>query len=137
MSSTVAQARLSVQKLFNTGWASQTPVAYDNRPFDPKPDEAWVRLSMLHADGGQVSLGGGIKNSFRRIGIISAQVFVPKNSGTETSDGYVQDIFNIFDGKNTSPENVIFREGSAREVGVDGVWFVNIVTFEFHYDETK
>jgi len=138
MTTTVTQARISIQKFFDLGWADKTPIAWDNRKFIIEPDSPWVRLSVLHdgsPQGGQQTIG--TTNIYRRTGHVIVQIFVPKETGTDLADGYVQDVLNIFDGKNTTPEEVIFRSGRSREIGPDGVWSGRIILFDFQYDEIK
>lgn len=140
MTATVAQARAAMQSFFHATWADKIPVAWDNTDdMTPSPDEPWVRVSVLHdGDPGSGQQTIGTNNLFRRTGNLVVNVFVPKGSGTEEMDGYVQDILNIFDEKTTAgPESVRFTAGRARENGVDGVWFMSTVVFDFGYDELK
>lgn len=140
MTATVTEARAAMQAFFHATWADKIPVAWDNTDdLNPSPDQAWVRFSVLH-DGdpksGQQTIGSN--NLFRRTGNLVANIFVPKGTGSETLDGYIQDVLNIFDGKTTAgPEAVRFFSGRARENGVDGVWYMATVIFDFGYDELK
>ena len=143
----MSQARDDVFKMFTDYWnanasfeGSIPEVRYAGTAKGPVPpaQKAWVRLTLQHTTGRQVSFGAPGSRRFERRGLIMLQVFVPTQSGQGLSE--VETLatiaLNSWEGK-ASPNGVWFRELRVEDVGEDGPWWNTNVMGSFVYDEVK
>lgn len=141
MSLTRAQARDEILGLFKATWdslpAPVPPVAYDdNAPPPTKGDQAWARVTLLHNDGDQQTLGGIGNRRFNRLGVVIVQVFTPYGGGSTKADVLVPVARDAFEGKST-PGGVWFRHVREQDAGKSGQWQQTNVSAEYEYDEIK
>jgi len=95
----------------------------------------WIRISMKHNTGGQSSLAG--QNGLRRYtkyGFLIVEVFGAAGNGQLITDPIADAILTGVQGKST-PGNIWFRNGTVKEVGIDGAWWKTNVILEFEYDQ--
>ncbi len=135
-------ARNTIVSHFRTAWLAQTPpipeLQYDDVRADlPDGDESWARIFVRHGSSSQVTIGKATQRRFRRIGLITIQVFTPAGGGLSLNDIYAKVAMDAFEGTSTGGDAIEFRDVSSQEVGVDGPWFQTNVTATFVYDETK
>lgn len=132
---TINEAKETLLSYFNENW-TETPIAYDNKNDKyASSSSPWVRAVVRMTSGGQESLGSEGNRIFRRQGLLIFQVFTLAGKGTETSDTLVQDILDLFDGKNVGYVNII--NGSPTYTGTDGKWYQQNVQFTIIFDEIK
>jgi hypothetical protein len=93
-------------------------------------------LSSQVTVGGKVSLGGGGQR-FRRLGIVTVQIFTPSNDGLTLADSLVDLAVDAFEGESTGSDCVEFRNVRAVEAGQDGPWHQFNVFANFDYDRVK
>ena len=108
----------------------RTPVAWPNKGFQPQSQEPWVRLTILGGDGRQVATAG---RRLRRVGVITAQVFVPEGSGDRKAHEIADAVAGIFEAMTL--EGVRFRAADLEHVGADGGWYQLNVSIPFEWDE--
>jgi len=143
-------ARNEVMALFKAAWdanltSAPIPILWDGiNPLEPPQPAStaaaearpWVRIEMRHNVGGQAGFGDGVRR-YRRVGIITVEVFTPMGTGFDAlHDELVQIVKDAFEGK-TTPSDVEFRDVSPKEVGPTGPWFQSDVNIAFEYDEIK
>ena len=140
--SDISTARDELLTFFRTSWNAQVPsvkVIYDDRKQNI-PDTAvpWLRVMVRHNFGFQATLSGEFgQRRFQNNGIITIQIFTPFGDGLVLNDQYVQIIKTIFQGNETTPDGIIFRNVRSNEIGEDGPWFNTNILIEFEYSEVK
>lgn len=144
MTATVSQARNEMHALFKAAWEAEEisrdlPVLYGDVPGLLPPSEGnWARITVQHQEGFQATLSGATGNRrFRRLGVVTVQVFTEFGDGQVDADALGIITKNTFEGEVTSPGRVIFRNVRLNEVGQDGQWFQTNVLADFEYDEVR
>ena len=148
MTATITEARDQILDLFKTAWdaggaSSGLTVLYEGGPTADKPKDtsvSWARVAVRHnpVQPGKVTLGRAPDGKSRRTrtGNVFVQLFTPMGEGLQLADSLAIISQSAFEGKTTSPGNVIFRTVSVNEVGEEeGGWFQTNVTAQFEYDE--
>jgi hypothetical protein len=120
--------RASIEGRLNDNW-STTAIAYENVDFDPPNDTAWVRLSILNGE----SRYRTVNNGKRHTGVISVQLFVPRNSGTNTARNYADTLAGIFDNSNFN--GIICRTASIFTQSLEDEWLQLNINIPFWRDE--
>lgn len=122
-----------IQTRFSTAWGATTPVSYPNVDFTPPVDAAWVQFSLLGGAAQQVDLG--TTATFRNIGVIVVQIFVPTGSGVAVAMGHADSAAAIF--RRASFSGVTCRAPAIRRVGVDDsdTWYQVNVEIPFYRNE--
>lgn len=139
----IADARDAMLGMFKTGWNAQTPpvppVAYPDMKFTaPDASSAWARITVQHVHGSrQVTLGQPGNRRFRKVGVITVQIFTPPGDGLTLADQLVKIAVDIFEGKSTVDDGVQFLNVRPIEVGLNGSWQHNNVQVDFNYDVIK
>lgn len=130
---TPGQARAVLSSAFASNWGGMTPVSYDNS-LPPTPGNAWVRLTILHADNRLQSWSGDAQN-YRVTGIACVHVFTRLGTGTQQSDQLASFAKGILQGKQFTG-GVETYESRIVEDGDDGHgwWQVRVMT-RFTYGE--
>lgn len=146
---TVAEGRSAILSQFFVAWQANTPAVNGGTVPEvrwqgveqlslPDGSEAWARAHIQHNDGNQTTFGSVGGRRFRRIGIVTIQIFVPLQEGLTLSDALVKIAMDAFEGQHaTLDTGVWFRNVRFREVGPDGPWFQANVLADFVYDNTK
>jgi len=132
---TINEIREDIQNEFITQWGTTTPFAFQNEHFEEPENASWVRLSVIHAGGGQHTLGQPNTRVFRRTAGVLIEIFTPKDAGTKSGDDLGHQARGIFEAKKIGEAN--FNDGEIREEGPIRSWFKHVVTVEFDYDELK
>lgn len=111
-------------------------VALDNQTFEqPSDDTSWCRLAISFNTGRQDTLGIKTNRKFKKMGILTVQVFTISDGATNINDGLVQDSLDVFEGENLS--GVYFVDGRIRTVGTSDKWYQQNAVLEFNYHEIK
>ena len=98
--------RVSAEVAFETGWASATPIKYQNAPFtDPDGDE-FVEFFVLSGPSNIASLGG-VNTMHRFIGFVQIDIYVPENTGTDRARELADTAATIF--RDTRIDDMLFR----------------------------
>jgi len=91
--------RQSLESYVNANWAG-VPMAYDNVPFTPPSNgAAWVRMTIQEA-GREIHEIGAV--SADTVGLVSFQIFTPKDSGTAAARQIADQLATLLDIKNIS-----------------------------------
>ncbi len=135
-------AREIMQDTIHTAWIAQAepvpPMLYDNKKGEkPADGDPYAKTFIRHVDAGQVTFGGPGSRRFRKVGVITVQVFEPYGEGLTSSDQRAKIVSDALEGVSTAPDEVIFRNVRVVEVGLTGGWFQYNVVAEFEYDTIK
>jgi len=131
------QAEGEIIGYFNTQINGAVPISWPNVPFTLPADGSWVRFTMKNNDGRQVTMGSPGANRYRRIGIVTIQVFRKIKASRPESTSKVLEladtVADIFIANQLN--GILFKNVNARDVGNDGNgWYQYNVTAEFQYD---
>jgi len=137
-----AAARDAIGTKLKTAWDAQTPpvplMLYDDVKGDvPKDGISWARVQVRHNESNQVTLGEVAGRRFRRFGIVLVQIFTPFGDGLDAADAFAKVANDAFEGEETSPDEVIFRNVRVNEIGQSGDWFQTDVLADFEWDQVK
>jgi len=95
----------------------------------------WARVTILHGDREQVTLGATGTRVFRRSGMVIVQIFTPLRKGMVLSDHLSTVLEDAFDGVQTA-NGIWFRDVKTNEIGPEKWQQVNVI-MEFQYDSLK
>lgn len=139
----IAAARDAMLTIFKTAWDGQTPpvplVIYDDTTQEvPSGDTPWCRVTIRHNISGRATVGGEVgARRFRRVGVLTVQIFTPTGEGLSNADIFAKVALDAFEGNSTGSDAIEFRNVTVNEVGRDGPWYQTNVLTEFEYDEVK
>jgi hypothetical protein len=120
--------RLVLENRFKKYW-QDTPVSWDNVAFDTPNNSGWVRFQVLNGSSSYRAING----AKRHIGLISVQLFVPKDTGTSTVRSYADTVVKIFDSK--SFNDVVCNVANIETIGTGDVWHQLNITIPYWRDE--
>ena len=116
--------------MFNSGWAGATPVAYQNEPFSPPTDAAYVSLVVKPDTAFQHEMGS-TNVYFRHPGLIFVMIFVPPDDGIHGALVLADNAAAIFRRQSSgfTDGRILFRAPTIQPLGnTDEGWFhVNVV----------
>jgi len=121
----------AIRSAFKAGIAdaNSLPTLYDNQNEDTfdKPDNAmWCRLSIKDGEARQIAAGGSGGNTYRRPGVMIAQLFSPVGVGDKAQRAMVEKIEAVF--RCVTVTGVRFSTPTPRIVGrIGDEWQVNVV----------
>lgn len=131
-----AAERTALGTLFNTEWANRTPVAWPNRKYDPVVGTAWVRFSVIQADGFRTEFGSpGSQHRF--LGTVFVQVFAPTLAGDGPALALGDQAAAILRSRSLTVETagrILLRTPTVRAVGEDQGWFQVNVSCPYLFD---
>lgn len=117
-------------------WDDQTgmidPPETANTPSPIGQSPTWLRAKMRHVSSRQASLRSP-QTRYTSKGLLIFGVNAPLGDGQKQADALAAVILNIYRG-NASPNGVWFRNGTPKEIGIIGQWWLTNVIFEFEYD---
>lgn len=120
----------AIRTLFNTGWGVTTPIAYENEPFTPQADKAYVSLIVRPDDAFQHEIGS-TKVTFRHPGLIFVMIFTPPDEGNAGAISLGEQAAAIFRRQSSTftDGRILYRAPSVQPIGItDEGWFhVNVV----------
>ena len=133
---TITEAREAIYQR----WADNAPLVdwtLANEKYVAPEDTPWARVSVLHEQGEQYTLGpaGSNKRKFLRRGRVIIQLYDAVDNGTRVLDLLADATRDIFEG--TTFSGLYFISVDIRESGQDGEWMQLIVDAPFDYQETK
>lgn len=129
----IKDVRTTIQSAFDTLWASETPIAWDNVRFDSDTTE-FVRLSIQWNDGEQASLGGIGNRLFRQDGFVFLQVFTELNENPQRNDELLQKAFDHFV---TPLAGIRYYNPKPKHVGPSGNYYQQNIIVQFQVDQQK
>jgi hypothetical protein len=127
---TFQDIRQAVESRFSTNWTA-TDVSWDNVPYAPDANTAFVRLLINEVESFQASIAGTPCHRF--IGIISVLIMVPVGTGTNTARGYADAVAGIF--RNANFSDIQCRSPRIVRVGDIGEHFQYSVLVNFWKDD--
>jgi len=126
---TFQDIRQAIESRFSTNWIA-TDVSWDNVPYTPDANTAFVRLMINEVDSFQASIATVPCHRF--IGIIHILIMVPVGTGTNTARGYADDAATIF--RNANFDGIQCRSPRIVRVGDIGEHYQYSVMLNFWYD---
>ena len=125
--------RLSAEGAFNTGWASTTPIKYQNVPMADPDGAEFVGFTVLNGPSNISSLGG-VNTTHRFIGFVQIDIYVPENTGTKRARELAETAAVIFRDKRI--DAMLFRQSDITNGAPppDGYYRLT-VTVPFQRDE--
>lgn len=132
-----ADAEDAMLTQFKTAWDAQSmpvpTVIYDDTLEDP-PDGGteYARVYVRN----NIARASAIGNTrFRHWGILFVEVYTKPGDGKARNQELGMVVVHAFQGKNTGPDGVWYRDVSYREQGQDKGYFKGIVQAAFQWDE--
>ena len=119
---TVAEAASTIRSRFAAEFPRLRPavaIHYDNVGAAPPDGEPWVRLTIEHGDGEQVSIGAARR--WRQTGTVRVQVFAPVGEGGGEALAIADDVASVFRG--VSEPGVRFAAPGLTRVGPGRRWY--------------
>lgn len=131
MASEFAATVKSIEEHFRAQY-TETPVEWENAaPFNSN-GARFVRFVVREAGRQQIALPQSSRST-RLVGVVMAQVLVPRNEGTRKAREIADLIAGLFDKQKVG--NVQFREAEARPIGATGQWWQMNVSVPFFVTE--
>ncbi len=124
-----ATVRRDIEKRLEDNWGT-TVIAYDNVPFTPPQDAPWVRLRILDEATGRITINRPATHRAR--GNVVVEIFVLKNTGTQTLRSYADTIAALF--RDAQFSGLVFREANLSIQGDFEGWFKGTLLMPFHWD---
>lgn len=124
---TYEQAVNDIINLFKNNW-SATQVIYPNEVEDIGTPDYFVRLTVRPVRARQVAVGA---KKHRRLGVVTAQVFVKQDTGVSDLGALEEMATNIFQDLN----GIHFQNVGADRIGKDGYgYYQSNVNADFRWD---
>lgn len=123
--------RAAIEAHFTTEWASRTPISYEEVPYTPIAETAYVAIWINAGSAIQVSFPAG----YRYTGIVQVDINCPLNVGTKVISEHADVVSPIFMGQQVSSgsQTISFRSLSVFKTSV-GDWKRWSMTFEMWRD---
>jgi len=116
---------------------SETPIAWDNVPFDPPQGCSWIRGALVVDDSQNVNIGVLVEGNARtrHSGNYIIQVFSPLNEGSGDHTLVVSQLIKLL--QNQQPhKDILTYAGSYRRIGNEGNgWYQSNVIIPFTADQ--
>lgn len=120
----------AIRTLFNTGWGSTTPIAYENEKFNPPNDAPYVVLTVRPDDAFQHEIGSAGAH-FRHPGLIFIMVFSPPDKGNAAALALADQAAEIFRRQRSTftDGRILYRAPTVTPIGItdEGYFHVNVV----------
>jgi hypothetical protein len=126
---TFQDIRIAIESRFDTNW-SATDISWDNVPYTPEANTAFVRLMINEVDTFQASIA--TVPCHRTIGIIHILIMVPVGTGTQIARGYADDVAGIF--RNANFDDIQCRSPRIVRVGDIGEHYQISCLINFWHD---
>lgn len=120
---------------WNAAGMPNTPVVLENVKQTNPDDISWVRFVLKQNEGWGQTLGRRGCRSFKRLGMILFQVFIPLYSATYEGNDLCEKIVKIFEGERVS--GVSYYNGYYSSTGPSGDWFQFNGNIEMSFEEHK
>jgi len=126
-----AAERQSIEQRFQQYWQTETPIAYQNVPFTPPEQTAWVRVHVLPGASGRIEMSNNPR--FRCRGIIDVTIFLPLDTAVGRGDELVDTVVPIF--RASQFDGITCRSADVAHQGVRNGWYQINVTIPYFRDE--
>jgi hypothetical protein len=124
----------AIETYATENWEQDADLVFANQPAKNKPNEAWVRLSVMDAGSQTEVITGDPDKGEKFYGVVMCNVFTPANKGTTLSAQLKDALRALFYGKSiavTGKGPVVFEVKSDSSPGADDVWFQENIAFPF------
>ena len=125
-----ADENTAIRTLFNTGWASATPVAFENEEFTPPDEGSYASFVIRPDDASQYEIGS-TKVTFRAPGLIFVMIFSPPDEGNAATLALADTAAAIFRRQSSTftDGRILYRAPTIKPIGItdEGYFHVNVV----------
>ena len=122
-------ARRDIENRLSDNWAT-TPIAWENVPFVPPNDEAWISLSIFEDDVRRITIGN--PGTHRVMGIITISINIPESTGTKLARDHADSLAPIFRDKQFN--GITCREAKLGNGGTKDGWYTMVLSVPFYWD---
>lgn len=139
MSTTITEAQADIFSIVQAvANANGVATRYEAMPGSvPTSETIWIRPTLRHATGGQVSLTGATGSiKWSREGTLWVQIFAPMGGGLSAAYEFAQKVLTAYQGVHTE-HCVWFRNHRINEVGPDGEFYQINVLIDFIYEQIQ
>lgn len=105
-------------------------VKYANVNYDPSPETPWAEINVIVADSINAEIGTGLH---RNVGIISVNIYVPRNTGTADARNKADLAASIF--RDAQFNGITCRSPKVVDVGEIEEWYVINMSVPYYRDE--
>jgi hypothetical protein len=109
-----------------------TDIEYQNIQYDLDRTKSFIRVNIFRGDAPQKTMGGPTGNTFRQLGVIVIQIFVPSDNGTKDANDIASELCTIF--RNKQFDGVTCYSPGINDIGDVEGWYQINVNCDFHYD---
>lgn len=130
------QVTNTIEREFEFGWESRTPIEFENLKYKPTLGQPWVRLSVMESRVVEVELGRvGTNIRKRHYGTVFIEVFRPAYRGKDT-DNLVNDASKILELRTLAGE-ITLDASSVQTIGevTNGAWYLKLIRVPYWFDE--
>lgn len=139
-----ATLNIIIENIFNTAWGNTTPIKFENVPFNPPSNAAWVEVSVHDGSSSKKTLGPSVQLR-RSLGTVFITVYGPLNQGSKPTRQLADQITAIF--RDLQTDGITFFEGSVSKLGevyythnvqsssTPSTWYQMKVAIPYFYDQ--
>lgn len=122
-----------LEKRLKDNWAL-TPIAFDNVEYVPKRGEAFIRATITQTLSELTSIptDGYGSGNYREYGLLTLQVFTPKNEGSRPNAVLADGLAALYRGYNEA--RLFCNEARVNRIGSSDEFYQTNVLVEFYYD---
>lgn len=113
--------RGEIESRFKTAWGDQTPLKFENVPFQQPQAGEWAELTIRGAGGAQIAIGSPGNRLERQTGVVAFRAFTLPNKGTAPALKLCDNAANILRGLQFKSGTTAFRFFSPKPSGESGV----------------
>jgi len=116
------------------GWASTTPIKFENVKFNDKGLNAFISVMLINYTSNNVCIGSAITKRIRHTGVLAVKIYIKQNIGSSQAYAYADQIRGLMD--NLNQNNLFTKASMTRKNDVlDDGWFGLIVDVPYISDE--
>ena len=134
---TASAVRQGLEGQFNTEWAAQTPIAWENVDYEPVAGTSYVAFKIIPNAANFASLG--LHPLTRSMGLVEINIYTAINSGTEPGNLLVDNAIAAFkdsSGRAWQSGGLRCRAGQFVSSLKEEEWYRHVVIVEYEYDES-
>ena len=108
-------AAITIRTIFNSEFADEFSVAYDNAPFTIPDAGLWIRCNIQPLENSQIEMADAGNRRFRMLGLLTATIF----QTLELGDSSILDLADriVVKFRTTTYSDVVFRTPSIDVLG--------------------
>lgn len=116
--------RAIIEQLLASNWAT-TDIAWDNVQYVPVIGTSYITAKIASGEDQFSTV-----QSYKQIGLLVIQIFVPENVGSATARGYADTLAGFF--RRVSQSGIDFRLPTTTIVGISNGWYQINLSVPYH-----